>query len=95
MKKPAVKRVLRSLRTRDLDAEKEGFEPSKAVKPCLVSSEVLSASQSPLRSKFYPFLLIIEEAKRFELLMGRPMTVFKTVAFNRSATLPYLFSSKI
>jgi hypothetical protein len=35
-----------------------------------------------------------EEAKRFELLMGLPMTVFKTVAFNRSATLPNYFFQK-
>ena len=34
------------------NAEKEGFEPSRAVKPCLVSSEVLSASQSPLHLNF-------------------------------------------
>ena len=30
-------------------AESEGFEPSRAIKPCLVSSEVLSTTQPTLQ----------------------------------------------
>ncbi len=46
-------RVTGSLRYLVLLAETKGFEPSRAFRPCLVSSEVLSTTQPRLH--FYYF----------------------------------------
>ena len=70
-------------------AETVGFEPTEDLHPQRISSPLHSASLPRFHQiKKYSRLA---EAVRFELTEGyQPSTVFKTVALNRSATLPFL-----
>ena len=70
-------------------AETVGFEPTEDLHPQRISSPLHSASLP--RFQQIKIILRLAEAVRFELTEGyQPSTVFKTVALNRSATLPFL-----
>ena len=70
-------------------AETVGFEPTEDLHPQRISSPLHSASLP--RFQQIKIILRLAEAVRFELTEGyQPSTVFKTVALNRSATLPSL-----
>lgn len=73
-------------------AETVGFEPTEDLHPQRISSPLHSASLP--RFQQIKIILRLAEAVRFELTEGyQPSTVFKTVALNRSATLPFLESA--
>ena len=72
-------------------AETVGFEPTEDLHPQRISSPLHSASLPRFQQINN---LRLAEAVRFELTEGyQPSTVFKTVALNRSATLPFLESA--
>ena len=69
-------------------AETVGFEPTEGLHPQRISSPLHSASLP--RFQQIKIILRLAEAVRFELTEGyQPPTVFKTVALNHSATLPF------
>ncbi len=73
-------------------AETVGFEPTEGLHPQRISSPLHSASLP--RFQQIKIILRLAEAVRFELTEGyQPSTVFKTVALNHSATLPFLESA--
>lgn len=72
-------------------AETVGFEPTEGLHPQRISSPLHSASLPRFQQINN---LRLAEAVRFELTEGyQPSTVFKTVALNHSATLPFLESA--